>query len=168
MLPMNADQVLDRMGDIFDRCLEISAAKNQDYADYDDPFKNFRAVETLGISATDGILTRMSDKLSRLGNLTRRDAAVNDESIYDTIKDFINYLALLHVMHEQAQMAEADGFDPFEEVADDEIPDWLVVKQNGVQLKRWSERNADSPPDISVVDDDARSFVDLRNVGMVG
>lgn len=42
-------------------------------------------------------MTRMTDKFTRLASLLQpgREAQVKDESIDDTLDDFINYLALL-------------------------------------------------------------------------
>ena len=44
-----------------------------------------------------GILTRLVDKVTRIGNLIdKEEGEVNDESIFDTIQDLINYSAILH------------------------------------------------------------------------
>ena len=84
------------MHQIFEDCKEISRAKNADYAQTDDPFANFRQVEHLGLcSVAEGILVRLSDKFTRISNLLNREAQVKDEAIGDTIKDAINYLAIL-------------------------------------------------------------------------
>lgn len=78
----------------------IHDAKNRDYARKADPFSNFRACEAAGISATDGVLTRMSDKWERLVNLIRKERegetfGVFDESIEDTLLDLANYAVIL-------------------------------------------------------------------------
>ena len=72
--------------------LELTKAKNHDYAKGDDPYKNFRLVEQLGICSVEtGILVRMCDKMSRIANLIDTDAKVKDESIADTLIDLANY-----------------------------------------------------------------------------
>lgn len=83
------------MRDTFAACLDISIAKNADYASNDDPLANFRACEQFGVKLTKGIMVRLSDKFARIGNLLIRGAKVRDEAIKDTIHDAINYLAIL-------------------------------------------------------------------------
>ena len=77
--------------------LELMSKKNRDYASSQDALANLRLVERIGITDTaTGILVRMSDKMARLKNLIHQDAAVQDETIADTIVDLINYAALLY------------------------------------------------------------------------
>jgi hypothetical protein len=75
------------------------ASKNHDYAGGDDEFSNFDQIERLTngkVSSELGIFTRMSDKMSRLGNLlTGAGAQVQDESIDDTLDDLIGYTVIL-------------------------------------------------------------------------
>lgn len=84
--------------------LEIMKRKNHDYAGDSDPFQNFRAAEALGISAEQGILVRMSDKMARIANLLKmkdceqedaRGSLVTEESIEDTLIDLMNYSNIL-------------------------------------------------------------------------
>lgn len=77
--------------------IEIIKAKNHDYANAMDPFKNFRACELFGLSVEQGILLRMSDKMARIGNLLNAEQKVKDESIEDTILDLKNYANILLV-----------------------------------------------------------------------
>lgn len=93
---MNRERFHEHVGDTFNQCLEISKAKNADYAASEDPFANFRQVENLGLcSVQQGIMVRLSDKITRICNLLDRPAAVADEAVEDTIRDAINYLAIL-------------------------------------------------------------------------
>lgn len=82
-----------------DKMIDITAKKNADYTgDTDDPFANFTLVEKLGAcSVTQGFITRMCDKLSRITSLTagKRNAAVVDESVEDTLLDLANYCILM-------------------------------------------------------------------------
>ena len=64
------------------------SAKSQDYAEADDPFRNLRQHGRLGIAI------RLYDKICRLDTLSRREAAVADESARDTVLDVINYAVL--------------------------------------------------------------------------
>ncbi len=80
-----------------DTCIEIMIAKSKDYAKDFDPFANFRACEMFGVTLEKGILIRISDKISRIGNLLEKEAHVKDESIHDTIRDAINYLNIISI-----------------------------------------------------------------------
>lgn len=48
-----------------------------------------------GIPAAQGLIVRMSDKMTRISNLLKREAQVKDESIQDTLADLCNYAAIL-------------------------------------------------------------------------
>lgn len=78
---------------------EIVKAKNQDYSGGGDvyAFNNFEVVEHIGnCSAEQGFITRITDKVSRISNLTRNGTnAVKDESITDTLLDLANYAILM-------------------------------------------------------------------------
>ena len=98
---MTRDQFLARLAELYDANLAIAKTKNADYAD-DDPFKNFRQCEHLGLAPVGvGIAVRMSDKLARISNLLSRPAEVADESVGDTLSDLANYAMILRVWLEQ-------------------------------------------------------------------
>ena len=72
--------------------------KNSDYAGSKDPYKNFRQCESLDIcSVEQGILVRMSDKMSRISTLIgeNKEAEVTDEKLEDTLLDLANYSVIL-------------------------------------------------------------------------
>jgi hypothetical protein len=92
---MNQEQFKTTLREFYDECLAISAKKNADYADADNPFKNFEQVKLLGISVEKGIMVRILDKTTRVGNLLDREAKVEDEKIHDTLIDISNYCAIL-------------------------------------------------------------------------
>jgi hypothetical protein len=79
--------------------LELMKKKNADYAGSDgvNPFANFRRAEALGICSTEqAFLVRMTDKMSRLSSFAAKGKLdVEDESVYDTLIDMINYSVLL-------------------------------------------------------------------------
>jgi hypothetical protein len=95
--PFQQKEFLARMAELYAYNVELSRRKNSDYADNEDPFKNFRACEFYGVSAARGIIVRMSDKLTRVANLLDRDAAVRDESILDSLSDLANYSMILRM-----------------------------------------------------------------------
>lgn len=96
----------------FGDCVEISRAKNADYTGgSDDPFSNFKAVEALGISAEQGFLTRMMDKMKRIASFVEKgELQVKDESVKDTLRDLANYAALLAGLIESRKGEEPQGF----------------------------------------------------------
>lgn len=81
------------------RMVAITKTKNADYAGAgDDPFANFRQIgaliQTPGVIEI-GFLTRMSDKMSRIGSfIANGTLAVKDESVEDTLLDLANYCIL--------------------------------------------------------------------------
>lgn len=80
------------------KMLSITKAKNADYTGVGtDPFANFTRIELLGISTTtQGFLTRMIDKVSRLISFSQKgELLVKDESVEDTLLDLANYCILM-------------------------------------------------------------------------
>ncbi len=101
---MTQEEYLTRLKSEFAECVKLSERKNSDYADTLDAFANFRLIETLtrgntGVAA--GIIVRMSDKMQRIANLTRRDNAVADEKITDTLRDLAIYSIILKIFLEE-------------------------------------------------------------------
>lgn len=101
---MNRDEFIDNLAENCDDALSIVQNKNQDYAADDDPFQNFRMVEDAGLmSLEEGIAVRMSDKMQRVFNLLDEEAAVDDESLEDTLLDLMNYANIL-LTHRQNEV----------------------------------------------------------------
>lgn len=92
---MTKDKLFQIADETFSVCKEILVKKNADYATTDDPWKNFMAVQVVGVTPARGILVRMMDKISRLGVLLDKENSVLDESKEDTLNDLINYAVLL-------------------------------------------------------------------------
>jgi len=81
-------------------------AKNVDYANESDPFRNFRTFGLLGI------VVRLSDKLARLHSLVERGLdqnAVRDETYADTVRDIVNYAIIFEAMARETQGKQAQG-----------------------------------------------------------
>lgn len=76
---------------------KLMVAKCNDYASPTDPYKNFRMIESLHLGTMEqGIVVRMSDKLSRLAKfVSDPNLQVADEGVRDTIVDMINYSVIL-------------------------------------------------------------------------
>ena len=50
----------------YTQCMAIAEAKNADYAGGDNPFKNFKNSQAVGVKPTKAIMVRMMDKMSRV------------------------------------------------------------------------------------------------------
>ena len=73
--------------DIAIEIVELVEKKNRDYINSFD--------KTLSEYGDTAYFLRIEDKLSRLKSLSKKDAAVVDESIEDTLKDIIGYTLLM-------------------------------------------------------------------------
>jgi hypothetical protein len=84
-------EYLENFAGITKQMLELTTKKNNDYASDLDPFANFRTFGELGI------LVRASDKFARLRTALydRKEMAVSEESVEDTILDLATYAILL-------------------------------------------------------------------------
>lgn len=95
---MNQTEYLENFKAITTQMYEITKAKNTDYtgADAADPFKNFRAVEDMGVAtAEQGFFTRMTDKMMRIGGFIKNGTLkVADEKVEDTLLDLAVYCIL--------------------------------------------------------------------------
>lgn len=94
---MNKQEYFDFAQKFFAECVEISRKKNADYTGgNENPFANFQSVESLGIKTEQGFLTRMMDKMARIGSyVSKGELQVKDESVKDTLRDLANYACLL-------------------------------------------------------------------------
>ncbi len=97
---------------ILEKMANVCEAKNSDYAGTagaQDAFANFRMIEKLSggsISTESGMLTRMSDKFSRLMSLVAsgNEQKVKDESVEDTLIDLANYAILLAIYRKDGKV----------------------------------------------------------------
>lgn len=109
MNDFTAPDLLARLQELMDECLEIARQKNADYAGAGDPFANFKLCERLaGIPTELGMFVRMSDKVARIGNLLTRPPAVKSETIMDALSDLANYALLLRVYLELRGVEQAE------------------------------------------------------------
>lgn len=75
--------------------------KQADYGASDDPLANFRHAEKIHMDPRHGVLLRMMDKMSRLGNSVSKP--LENESVKDSVIDIINYAVIFYALHEEAQ-----------------------------------------------------------------
>lgn len=70
--------------------VELHNKKNHDYAKDEDPLSNFRRCEAFGIPSYKGVLVRLSDKWSRVEQLSAGKQPKN-ESLRDSLIDSAVY-----------------------------------------------------------------------------
>lgn len=107
------DFVNDLQG-VMNEALSIVQKKNSDYATEADPFKNFRFSTLVSVDVAKAILIRVCDKMARISNvLDKGEVQVKDETVEDTIKDTINYMAILltYIRWEAERIAKSEGKD---------------------------------------------------------
>jgi hypothetical protein len=80
---------------------KLHADKNHDYSADKDPLSNLRECEGFGVDAFKGTMVRLSDKWSRLKQLSQKEARVKNESIMDTLMDMSVYSLLAIVLLEE-------------------------------------------------------------------
>lgn len=85
----------------FRECLKTLKNKNHDYSMGEDEFRNFKLITQIRpkVSAYDGLMVRICDKMARIGNLIDANAKVKNESVVDTIDDAINYFVILKALY---------------------------------------------------------------------
>ena len=94
--------------ELLEEMKRIHSKKNHDYAGTENPFKNFRISEDIGIPAWKGCLIRMSDKFSRICNFAKKEQyKVKDENIEDTLMDLAIY-ALIDIILYRERKKEGD------------------------------------------------------------
>ena len=71
---------------------EVHSSKNQQYAGKNEHLSNLKMCEAMGIPAWKGVVTRMTDKLARLMNLSNSEGSEIDSGIRDTFIDMAVYM----------------------------------------------------------------------------
>lgn len=115
MVNMRKSDYLLELRNRFDRLLQLTGKKSDDYAQEENTFTNFNLIEYLThgeISAEAGILTRMSDKTARIANLFIGGEFRNShnfESIMDNLNDLAVYAMILSIVIEQRRKNGTTG-----------------------------------------------------------
>jgi hypothetical protein len=107
---------MERHGDprfyaLIEEISELHSRKNFDYSKTNEPLSNFRKCEAFGIPAWKGILVRLSDKWSRIEQLSNGKTPKN-ESLRDSLIDSAVYSLLCVLLLEDAAVqakAQGDG-----------------------------------------------------------
>lgn len=80
--------------EILDELRDLHSRKNHDYAG-DDPLSNLEMCERGGIAGWKGVVVRLTDKISRLLNFSKKgEFQVKNESVEDTFRDTAIYAIL--------------------------------------------------------------------------
>ena len=97
---MTTEEFIQSIEKTYQDGVALVRRKNKDYANSENPFRNFEFSSLVGVSPERAILVRIADKLARIANLLDKDASVTEEAITDSILDDINYLAILKALLE--------------------------------------------------------------------
>jgi hypothetical protein len=93
----DAFALLSGSQDVYDLVWAVALThhkKNQDYATKEDPFKNFRAGEDIGIPAYKMAMLRLLEKTARIKNLETKTEIATEETVDETLID-LAVLALI-------------------------------------------------------------------------
>lgn len=93
---------------LIEEVLALHNDKNHDYAEDADPMSNFRRAERFGVEAWRGILIRMSDKWSRIEQLTSGKTPKN-ESLRDSLIDNAVYSLLAVLLLDEQNKGANDA-----------------------------------------------------------
>jgi len=117
-IEMSHQEYLKAFESILKDMLMLTEKKNHDYAGgKSDAFANFRQIADLTqerISVEDGILVRMTDKMSRISNLIASNVNPKvQESVLDTLQDLAVYSIILYIylMKKQTQSQEKGYYE---------------------------------------------------------
>lgn len=91
---------------MLDEIADLHSRKNSNYAENTNPLSNLRECGNFGIRPVDGVITRMTDKWSRLKELWKGKDDVVGESIKDTLMDLSIYSLLLIILLDEDKQSE--------------------------------------------------------------
>jgi hypothetical protein len=96
---------------LLDEIKRLHDSKNHDYATDQDPLSNLRRAESFGIPAWKGVLVRLSDKWSRIEQLTAGKAPKH-ESLRDSLIDNAVYSLLAVILLDEQRPVSLLGPPP--------------------------------------------------------
>ena len=100
VLNMTKRKGSSRFYELIEEITDLHDRKNSNYSRDDDPLSNFKEAQELGVEPWRGALIRMSDKWSRLKELSKGKPDEVGESMEDTLKDLAVYSLLTIVLYE--------------------------------------------------------------------
>ena len=82
----------------------LHSRKNSDYATDEEPLSNLLACEKINIPAWKGVIVRLQDKWDRITKIcNKKEPAVKDESMIDTLMDNAVYSLLAIILIEREE-----------------------------------------------------------------
>jgi len=127
---MTRDELLREFKRLTDQMYSITEIKNNDYGSTEDPLANFSEFGEFGF------LVRMSDKWKRIKTALyeKRELAVKDETVEDTLLDLANYCVLL-LCWRAAQRDDFNPHKPGEAFEKTGVSGWSFVDSNGKPVR---------------------------------
>jgi len=99
---------------LLEEMAELHSRKNHDYAGTEEPLRNFKRVENIGVDAFTGVMVRLQDKWSRLeGFMKSKELLVKGESVEDTLMDMSVYGLLAILLYREEQAKEEVKLTPY-------------------------------------------------------
>ncbi len=142
----------ERYGDprfyaLLDEIAELHSRKNHDYSKQGEPLSNFKRSEAFGVEPWRGIFVRMSDKWSRIEELSKGKVAKN-ESLRDSLIDNAVYslLGVLLLPDEHPIVSPAENAPVF----DDVVMMSTTYDPQGPHRQQASPRAAENAPVFDV------------------
>ena len=90
--------------DALDELKMLHDAKNHNYAEKNNPYRNLEGVERIGIEAWRGIVIRLMDKFERVQQYcVNGELAIKSEGMEDTFKDIAVYSTLAMILFRKEQ-----------------------------------------------------------------
>lgn len=121
---MTRERLFELHQEMTAKAFEILKAKNADYSK-GTPLGNFYVTEAIQAgTAENGIIIRLSDKISRLVSVLEKGLQVKTESAKDTILDIINYAVLLAAVVEDKETGTITSSHAEEEYRVTAPPGW--------------------------------------------
>jgi hypothetical protein len=134
---------------IISELAEVRAKKGHDYSGTEDTLDNLRAF------GWRGVVVRLGDKFHRLKHaiLSGEQLQVIDESLEDTMQDFINYALFLLVLYRQEKVSSSEntkeGFAPQGTSIDEGFKPKIDIDQS---VATGGEIFASNKPKLGIVD----------------
>jgi hypothetical protein len=85
---------------LVDEILALHDRKSSDYSEDGDPLSNFKRASKFGVTPFKGVLVRLSDKWSRIEQLTSGKTPQN-ESLRDSLIDNAVYSLIAVLLHDE-------------------------------------------------------------------
>lgn len=90
-----------RFYELIEEIKDLHNRKNNNYAEDTDPLSNLKGAELFGIPAWKGVLVRLTDKWSRIQQLSKGKQDLVGESLVDTLQDMAVYSLLCIILYEE-------------------------------------------------------------------